>query len=202
MQRLVLGRYVEEGKMQLKNRALFLDRDGVINEDRGYVARKEDFKFLPGIFELVGLSIELGLLPIVVTNQSAIGRGWTTEESYADLTKWIHEQFSAMGAPLAGIYHCPYHPTEALARYRQDSNDRKPNPGMLLKAASDFQLDLGTSYLVGDRDTDISAGRRAGVGTCILLGKVSGAEEADWRVADLFECKELLFTLIKTQHSQ
>ena len=143
--------------------ALFLDRDGVINVDRHYVWRIEDFEFMPGIFELVEAAVQGGLLPIVVTNQAGIGRGYYTEGDFRRLDEWMHAQFRERGAAIARTYYCPFHPTEGIGVYRRESFDRKPNPGLILRAKADFDLDLSNSVLVGDKDSDIEAGRAAGV---------------------------------------
>ena len=108
--------------------ALFLDRDGVINVDRHYVWRIEDFEFVPGIFELVEAAVQGGLLPIVVTNQAGIGRGYYTEGDFRRLDDWMHAQFRERGAAIARTYHCPYHPTEGIGDYRRESFDRNPIP--------------------------------------------------------------------------
>src|SRR5262245_454089 len=121
--------------------ALFLDRDGVINIDRAYVHRREDFTFQEGIFELCRAAQELGYLLIVVTNQAGIARGYYTEADFANLTAWMRGEFAARDICIAGVYYCPYHPTEGIGAYRQDSPDRKPNPGMLYRARADFGLD-------------------------------------------------------------
>jgi len=150
-------------------RGLFLDRDGVINVDKGYVHRVEDFVFLPGIFELCATAQQLGFLPIVVTNQAGIGRGYYTEGDYLQLTDWMLERFNARGIRIGRVYHCPFHPTAGVGKYRRDSYDRKPNPGMILRARADFDLDLTQSVLIGDKDSDIGAGRAAGVAYNIRL---------------------------------
>jgi D-glycero-D-manno-heptose 1,7-bisphosphate phosphatase len=150
-------------------RALFLDRDGVINVDKHHVWRIEDFEFLPGIFDLCGTAQALGLVPIVITNQAGIGRGYYTEQDFDTLTQWMQGEFRAHGIDIARVYHCPFHPTQGIGAYRRESPDRKPNPGMILKAARDFDLDLSGSVLVGDKDTDIAAGRAAGVGYNVKL---------------------------------
>lgn len=150
-------------------RAVFLDRDGVINVDRGHVGRREDFEFLPGIFELCRSAQSLGLLPVVVTNQAGIGRGLYSEEDFQALTRWMLSEFESRGVRLGRVYHCPYHPTAGLGEYRRESFDRKPNPGMFLRARDDFALDLERSVLIGDKDSDIAAGRAAGVGFNLRL---------------------------------
>jgi D-glycero-D-manno-heptose 1,7-bisphosphate phosphatase len=143
--------------------ALFLDRDGVINVDHGYVHRIEDFDFIPGVFSLVRHGRQLGYRIIVVTNQAGIGRGYYSEAQFLHLTAWMKSRFQAEGASLDAVYHCPHHPEHGIGAFRQDSPDRKPRPGMLLRAAKDCQLDLVRSVLVGDRVSDIEAAVAAGV---------------------------------------
>jgi D-glycero-D-manno-heptose 1,7-bisphosphate phosphatase len=151
--------------------ALFLDRDGVINVDHGYVHRLEQFEFVPGIFELARFwTSELSRPVVVVTNQSGIGRGLFSEDAYAELTRWMCGRFVAEGAAIARVYHCPYHPQHGVGAYRCDHPWRKPNPGMILQAASDLGLDLACSAIMGDSMSDIEAGARAGVGLRVLVG--------------------------------
>lgn len=150
-------------------RALILDRDGVINVDHGFIHRIEQFEFITGIFELARFAASLGWPLIVITNQSGIGRGLFEEADYEALTRWMCERFRAEQAPIARVYHCPYHPDHGLGRYRIEHPWRKPNPGMILQAAADFGLDLAGSVLIGDRTSDIEAAVAAGVGTRIRL---------------------------------
>ncbi len=152
----------------MTRKALFLDRDGVINVDRGYVGAQENFEFVEGIFDLCAHATVLGYLVIVVTNQAGIGRGYYSEQEYQGLTEWMSGVFRDRGTLISHVYHCPYHPECGLGIYKMDSRDRKPAPGMILQAAVDFGLDLVRSVLVGDRETDIQAGVNAGVG-CNLL---------------------------------
>ncbi|MBO3030407.1 D-glycero-alpha-D-manno-heptose-1,7-bisphosphate 7-phosphatase [Burkholderia pseudomallei] len=153
----------------MKNRALFLDRDGVINRDDGYVFEIEKFVFLDGIFELAGAAKALGYLSIVVTNQAGIGRGYYSEDDFFCLSDWMKGVFATEGAPIDGVYFCPTHPEHGIGRYKVESRFRKPNPGMILAAQHDFDLDLGASLLVGDKESDIQAGSTAGVGTTLLI---------------------------------
>ena len=153
--------------------ALFLDRDGVINEDHGYVYRKEDVVFVEGIFDLCRAARARGMAIVVITNQAGIGRGYYTEAAYRAHSAWMLDEFARRGAPIDRIYHCPDHPEHGLGDYKRDSFDRKPNPGMILKAQRDLDLDLAASVLVGDKESDIEAGRRAGVGQNILVNQVS-----------------------------
>jgi D-glycero-D-manno-heptose 1,7-bisphosphate phosphatase len=151
-------------------RAAFIDRDGVINIDHGYVFRREDFQFVPGVLAACAQLRRLGYALVVVTNQSGIGRGLYSEADYQRLTEWMRSEFAKAGAPLAGVYHCPHHPQAALPEYRLACGCRKPAPGMLLAAAQDLALDLAQSVLFGDKDSDIEAAAAAGVRRRVLLG--------------------------------
>lgn len=146
------------------NRALFLDRDGVINHDSGYTSDVENFQFIDGIFDVCRAAKELGYLLIVVTNQAGIGRGYYSEQDFNILTKWMCKQFEAEDAPIDDVFYCPYHPEHGVGDYKKDSFDRKPNPGMLLRAAEKYGLDLNRSIMIGDKDTDMQAANKAGVG--------------------------------------
>ncbi len=175
--------------------ALFLDRDGVINANCGYVHRIDQFAFVPGIFELTRFTANTLRWPIiVVTNQSGIGRGYFGEQAYDTLTRWMCARFEAEQAPLAGVYHCPYHPEHGIGGYRRDHPWRKPNPGMILQAAADFSLDLARSAIIGDALSDIEAGAAAGVGLRIRIGAHDDdVEEPPHHVAaDLAEALALL----------
>jgi len=156
-----------------KQRALFLDRDGVINEEIGYLIRREDVRFMPGIFELCRTAVELNYLVIVVTNQAGIARGYYTEAQFGELTNWMRSEFRARGSDLAAVYFCPYHEEFGIGPYKRASEDRKPNPGMILKAARDLSLDLSESILVGDKESDLQAATAAGVGSIFLLGEAT-----------------------------
>jgi D-glycero-D-manno-heptose 1,7-bisphosphate phosphatase len=148
---------------------LFLDRDGVINVDRGYVYLPQDFAFIDGIFAVVRRAAELGFRSVVVTNQAGIARGYYSERDFENLTRWMCERFANEGAPLAAVYHCPYH-REGIGQWRIDDHpDRKPNPGMILAALRDLDLDAQCSLLVGDKEHDILAARRANLGAAALF---------------------------------
>jgi D-glycero-D-manno-heptose 1,7-bisphosphate phosphatase len=181
----------------MQSSALFLDRDGVINVDRGYVHRPDQFEFVPGIFELARFWVsELGRPIVVVTNQSGIGRGYFDERAYADLTRWMCGRFAAEGAAIARVYHCPYHPVDGIGEFRRDHPWRKPNPGMILQAASDLALDLARSAIVGDKMSDMEAGAAAGIAVRILVGpdlaRAGGCVPSCAQVADLAQALALL----------
>ena len=144
--------------------ALFLDRDGVLNRDIGYLHRPEDLEWIDGAREAVRVANERGWAVIVITNQAGVARGYYGEGDVARLHRHMQEQLHAAGAFADGFYHCPYHADAVVERYRiADHADRKPNPGMLLRAARDHGLDLKRSVLIGDQDSDMEAARRAGV---------------------------------------
>jgi len=155
--------------MNASQKALFLDRDGVINVEKHYVYRIEDFEFMPGIFELCSTAMRLGYRLIVITNQAGIARGFYNEADFQRLTDWMLQAFRAQGIEIDRVYHCPYHPTAGIGEFRRESFDRKPNPGMILKAQRDFNLDLSRCALIGDKYSDIEAGRAAEVGYLLKL---------------------------------
>lgn len=145
------------------NKALFLDRDGVINHDSGYTSRKEDFVFIDGIFDLCRAAINAGYILFVVTNQAGIGRGFYTETEFWELSTWMCEQFKSNGCEIQEVFFCPFHPVHGLGSYKQDSYNRKPNPGMLLDAAKKYSVNLSESVMLGDKDSDMQAAKNAGV---------------------------------------
>jgi D-glycero-D-manno-heptose 1,7-bisphosphate phosphatase len=170
--------------------ALFLDRDGVINVDRAYVHKREDFEFIDGIFDLCRQARAFGYLIIVVTNQAGVGRGYYTEQDFAELTAWMCDIFSKEKASIDKVYFCPTHPESAIEQYRTESDFRKPAPGMILLAAKEFNISLHDSILVGDKISDVEAGFAAGVGHNILYCAVPGAAPSSWLgvvVSDLRE---------------
>jgi D-glycero-D-manno-heptose 1,7-bisphosphate phosphatase len=153
----------------LKRGALFLDRDGVINFDRGYVHRKEDFEFIPGIFEVVRFANKAGLRVVVVTNQSGIARGLYSESTFHSLSQWMLGQFECRGATVDAVYHCPHHPDYVYNNVRGQCTCRKPEPGMFLRAIEELRIDPDRSVVIGDNISDMQAGERAGLGELVLL---------------------------------
>lgn len=154
-------------------RALFLDRDGVINIDKGYVHRPADFEFVDGIFDLCRFFRDRNYSIIVITNQAGIARGYYSEADFLQLSEWMNFQFEKEGITISQTYYCPFHPEHGIGHYRTDSFNRKPNPGMILTARNDYELDLASSVLIGDKESDITAGLTAGIGTTILLTNAS-----------------------------
>jgi len=166
-------------------KALVLDRDGVINEDHGYVCRVEDFDFIDGIFDLCRTARDNDFLLILVVNQSGIGRGHYDEAQFHRLTDWMKEQFDSKGAPITAVYFCPYHPTAGVGRYRRESSCRKPAPGMLLQAAKDHDLDLASSAMLGNARSDMEAAAAAGVGLKLLHDPAGGIATGE----DVIACR-------------
>jgi D-glycero-D-manno-heptose 1,7-bisphosphate phosphatase len=150
-------------------RAAFIDRDGVLNEERAYVHRIEDFALLRGAVDALRALEAAGYRRVVVTNQSGIARGLYTEADYQRLTAQIRECLRAEGVTLDAIEHCPHLPDAPLPEYRRECECRKPAPGMLLKTIRALDIDPAASFLVGDRLSDVQAGRAAGVGRCFLV---------------------------------
>jgi D-glycero-D-manno-heptose 1,7-bisphosphate phosphatase len=151
------------------SRALFLDRDGVINEEVGYLYHSKDVRWVEGIFPLCQTAVRLSYKLVVVTNQSGIARGYYSQAQFDALMDWMRAEFAARDAPLAGVYSCPYHPEHGIGEYRREHEDRKPGPGMLLRAARDLDLDLSRSIMVGDRCSDVAAANAAGLSAMFLL---------------------------------
>lgn len=144
--------------------AAFLDRDGTLNEDAGYVHRPEEFRWLPGAQETIKLLNNAGYLVFVVTNQAGVGRGYYTEADVERLHAWMNGQLRSQGAHVDAFYFCPHHPESGIGDYRQTCTCRKPEPGLFSKAASDWGIDLARSVGLGDKESDAEASRRAGVG--------------------------------------
>ena len=164
--------------------ALFLDRDGVVNVEKNYLHKIEDFEFIEGIFELCRKYQELGFLIVIVTNQSGIARGYYSEEDFETLSRWMIDVFERENIHITALYHCPHHPDISGA-----CSCRKPEPGMLLEAARAYDIDLEHSLLVGDSERDITAAHRAGVRETYLFSQEAESSEATRVIRSL---KELL----------
>ena len=143
--------------------AVFLDRDGVINQETDYVHKVDEFHFIDGVFDACREMSKAGYRLIVITNQAGIARGYYTEDDFQQLTKWMLDTFRQQGIEIDDVYYCPHHPIHGVGDYRRDCDCRKPAPGMIIRAAQEHSLDLQRSILVGDKVTDIEAGRAAGV---------------------------------------
>jgi D-glycero-D-manno-heptose 1,7-bisphosphate phosphatase len=159
----------------MRKRALFLDRDGVVNEEVGYLYRTEEMRFVDGIFSLCRTAAGLGYRLIVVTNQAGIARGYYSEADFEALMEFMRGELRAEGVELDAVYYCPFHPEHGVGRYRQEHEDRKPGTGMLRRGAREFGVELSESVLVGDRCSDVGAANAAGLRQAFLM---SGTEAA------------------------
>lgn len=149
--------------------AIFLDRDGVINKDNGYVSQRDDFEFIEGAIEACIEFQKKGYLLVVITNQSGIARGLFSEDQFNTLTEWMDWSMADRGVDLDGIYYCPHHSEEGQGEYKIDCECRKPKPGMLMNAIEDLNIDVEASILIGDKVSDLQAGIAAGVKTNYLV---------------------------------
>lgn len=150
-------------------KAAFLDRDGVINLDRAYVHKWEEFEFVPGAVDAMRRLKQAGYALVVVTNQSGLARGMYTEEQYQTLTAHMRKALAAAGAEVDAVYHCPHHPKGKVPELAVECDCRKPEPGMILRGARELGLSLADSILVGDKPSDIEAARAAGVGRAYIV---------------------------------
>lgn len=161
--------------------AVFLDRDGVIVEEIGYLSRPDQLRLIPGAAAAIRQLNEQGIPAIVVTNQAGVARGYFGEGAVCEVHEALSRMLAAKGASIDAYYYCPHHPTEGSPPYRMRCVCRKPEPGMLLAAASKFKLDLRQCYLVGDKPLDIQTGVNVGC-TTVLVKTGYGAEACrDWR---------------------
>jgi D-glycero-D-manno-heptose 1,7-bisphosphate phosphatase len=162
--------------MRVCDKAVFLDRDGVLVEDLGLLTRAEELRLLPGVASALERLKAGGFRLIVVSNQAVVARGMITEEDLAVIHGELERQLHAAGAPpLDGAYYCPHHPRATLPDYRIECDCRKPRPGALLRAAQEHHLDLAASFLVGDRTTDVAAGAAAGCRTVLVRSAATDA---------------------------
>ena len=172
----------EANLLTQKKPALFLDRDGVINIEKNYLHKKEDFEFIDGIFELCQFYKAKGYYIVVVTNRSGIARGYYSEMDFANLTFWMLGEFAKEGIEIDQVYHCPHHPDIS-----GECECRKPNPGMFLQAQKDLNIDMEKSLLVGDSERDIEAAHRAGVKETYLFTAEAQATQATKNIHKLSE---------------
>ena len=150
--------------MSVKNKAIFLDRDGTINEDNGYVFRTKDFIFAIGVPEAIRIMNEAGYKVIVVSNQSGIARNYYNISDVQKLHQYVDTELSKFDAYIDAYYICPHHPNIDVS-----CECRKPNPGLILQGANDFNIDIASSWMIGDKISDIECGLKAGVKTALVL---------------------------------
>lgn len=174
------------------DRAVFLDRDGTLIEDTGYPHKISQVRFMPGAAEAIRLFKTNGYKVVVVTNQAGVARGYFTEEAVKEVNEYLVCTLSAQGATVDAVYYCPHHAEGTVEQYRNECHCRKPNPGMIEQAAIDLGIDLPNSFLVGDKDSDIEAGRSASCKTVLLASnggekRKPGQGMADYVASDLLD---------------
>lgn len=152
-------------------KAIFLDRDGVINVDHGYVGKIQDFEFLPGVIDSLAYLKRSGFLLVLVTNQSGIARGFYTEQDFHTLTAHMQNVLQEHDASFDGVYFCPHHPQAQIEAYRQNCSCRKPLPGMFIQAQQELNIDMANSWMVGDHASDLKAAQAANISNLVLVGE-------------------------------
>jgi D-glycero-D-manno-heptose 1,7-bisphosphate phosphatase len=182
----------------MANKAIFFDRDDTLIEDPGYINNPDQVKLLDGVAETLIELRAMGFKLIVVSNQSGVARGFVTEEILSDIHKRLEQLLGEKGASVDRIYYCPYHPEGAIPKYRKESDHRKPNPGMLLLAGKDLDIDLKESWMIGNGLGDIEAGFRAGCRTILVDSpghgqKIQpGQRQPDYRAVNLKEVVNII----------
>ena len=179
-----------------KQAATFLDRDGTINLDKGYFYRPEEFEFEAGSIEGIRLLNQAGYKVFVISNQSGIGRGHFSEEQLEELHIWLMAELAKHGAHIDGFYYCPHHAEFGIGQYKMACECRKPSPGLLLKAANDWNIDLEQSYMVGDHNSDVEAGRAAGT-KAIFVRTGHGSHEEEFVAPDVLRAANLYEAVTK-----
>ncbi|NWF55791.1 MAG: HAD family hydrolase [Syntrophaceae bacterium] len=191
-----------------KNRVVFLDRDGTICEEVGYLSSVEQMRLIPRSGEAVRLLNQRGYKVVVITNQAGVARGFFPESALEGLHAEMLRQLGEEGAHLDGIYYCPHHPIDGIPPYRRECNCRKPATGLLERAAADLNLDLPSGYMIGDHFSDVECGQRVGAETVLLLtghGQEALAKKENWPqppsyiAADLYEA--VLWVLGKSERA-
>lgn len=152
----------------MKYQAVFLDRDGTVNEEINYLNKVEQLKLIDGAAEGIRVLREAGYKVVIVTNQAAIARGYLAEQDLPLIHAALEKMLAEQGAAVDAIYYCPHHPTAGVGAYKIECECRKPKPGMLLRAAADLDLDLANSFVIGDKLSDLGAGEAVGCRTILV----------------------------------
>lgn len=155
---------------QILRPAVFLDRDGTLNVEKGYLFRREDFCYLPGVVDGLKCLISMGFILVIITNQSGIARGFYTEEDYRRLNEWMLADFEQKGIEISGSYYCPHHPDGVVLDYVIKCNCRKPATGLFWQAQKELGIDMDKSYAIGDKLRDLAICEESGV-QGLLIGK-------------------------------
>jgi len=173
----------------MKKKALFLDRDGIINVDYGYVYRVEDFKFIDGIFDFIKLFLDNGFLLFIVTNQSGIGREYYSRDDFLSLTEWMLKEFKKENISIEDVFYCPHSPDEKC-------ECRKPQIGMITQAIKEYDIDLNSSFMVGDKQSDIEFAINADISNSIYIGSNTSIKNYTYSFKSIIEAKNYLKVII------
>ena len=165
-------------------KAIFLDRDGIINIDHSYVYKKENFEFCEGIFETLQHFLSLNYQLFIVTNQSGIGRGYYSEDDFEKLTSWMLKEFTIKGIQITKVYHCPHSPND-------ECKCRKPKTAMFDKAKKEFDIDMKNSWMIGDKSSDIQAGFNANISNTIFVNN-SISKDASYSVKSILDTIDII----------
>ncbi|RMF61447.1 MAG: D-glycero-beta-D-manno-heptose 1,7-bisphosphate 7-phosphatase [Calditrichaeota bacterium] len=195
-----------------KNRAVFLDRDGTLNEDVHFLDSVENLRLIPGAIEAVRIFNQLNMKVVVVSNQSGIARGYFDEDTVKEIHQAMAQRFLQSGARIDAFYYCPHHPEYGNPPYQQQCYCRKPNPGMLLSAAEELDIGFPSSYMVGDKLSDIETGKRVNLFTILVLTGKGSVEakrmqsdltlpQADVVVQDILEAARFISEREQVSHS-
>ncbi len=179
---IIFGNLIRMKGKRMK-KAIFLDRDGTLNIDYGYVHEIDNFKFIDGSIDALRELKKMGYMLVLVTNQSGIARGYFSEDQFLQLTEWMDWSLAEQDVDLDGIYYCPHHP-EGKGEYKEDCDCRKPKPGMLLQAIKELKIDPAQSIMVGDKVEDLKAGIGAKVKMNVLVRTGKPVTEEGEKVAD------------------
>ena len=165
-------------------KAVFLDRDGIINKDYSYVHKSERFEFCDGIFEVLQYLVSIDYLLFIVTNQSGIGRGYYSEGDFEKLTHWMLNEFKKKNIKITKVYHCPHSPSD-------NCNCRKPKTLMFKQAQQEFGIDIKNSWMIGDKQSDIEAGKNAGIRNTIFVNSTT-CKEALYSVTSILDIIKII----------
>lgn len=176
---------------KLRNKAVFLDRDGTINREVDVLRRLSQLKIFPKVAEAIQKLNKAGFLVVVITNQAVVARGWLTEKEIDKIHAVLIKRLAKNGAKIDAVYYCPHHPNANLKKYRLLCSCRKPKPGMILKAIKKYHIDRKKSFMIGDTTRDILAGKRAGLKTIIVRTGYGGKDGYHKNVKPDFVAKDL-----------
>ena len=174
----------------MQKKAIFLDRDGVINKEKNYLYQKKDFEFINGVFKACRYFQKIDYQLIVVTNQSGIARSYYQKEDFYKLTKWMLKQFENQGIKILDVFFCPHGPESTC-------NCRKPNPGMLLEAKEKHKIDMKNSWMIGDKEADVGAANAAGIENTILVKTGHDIDEANSNAKFILKSMQNTIRIIK-----